>query len=120
MSGALSAAAPLLNSLTSAVPGLSQTQAVLGAGALLGLAKSKMPADQYSQVATALPGSDALVDEATKAGLPANPTGMSSLTGYLDKTGISPAQLSQMVPVISNALQKVNPTLAQAFVSAVS
>jgi Protein of unknown function VcgC/VcgE (DUF2780) len=53
---------------TRAVPGLSQSQAILGAGSLLGLAKAKMPADQFSQVAGAIPGSDALVGEAVKQG----------------------------------------------------
>src|SRR5262245_24608995 len=66
LSGALSAAGPLLGSLGTAVPGLSQAQAILGAGSLLGLAKAKMPADQFSQVAGAIPGADALIGEAVK------------------------------------------------------
>ena len=71
LSGALAAAGPLIESLTKSIPGLSQAQAILGAGSLFGLAKAKMPADQFSQISSAVPGTQALVDEATKAGLPA-------------------------------------------------
>src|SRR5262249_47178060 len=60
-SGALSAAGPLLKSVGSAVPGLSQAQSILGVGSLLGLAKTKMPASQFSSVAGAIPGADALI-----------------------------------------------------------
>src|SRR5882672_9216141 len=39
-------AAPLLGSVTQAVPGLSTSQAATGVGSLLGLAQAKLPADQ--------------------------------------------------------------------------
>src|SRR6476661_1226607 len=77
LSGALAPASQLISSLSSSIPGLSQAQAILGAGSVFGLAKAKMPADQFSQVAKAVPGTEALVEEATKAGLPA----ASELTG---------------------------------------
>src|SRR5262245_59217205 len=87
LSGAPAAAGPLISSLTSSIPGLSQAQAILGAGSMFGLAKAKMPADQFSQLSSAVPGTQALVDEATKAGLPAASalTGLSSLTPVLSK-----------------------------------
>ena len=117
--GALSAAGPLLGSLTSAVPGLSQAQAILGAGSLLGLAKAKMPGDQFSQIAGALPGADALIGEAVKQGLPSGLTGLSGLTGFLGKSGVSASQVSQMVPVLAGAVKgKVSPELATGFLSA--
>ena len=53
----LSAAEPLLNSISTAVPGLSQAQSILGAGSLLGLAKAKMPASEFDQLGAAVPGS---------------------------------------------------------------
>jgi hypothetical protein len=106
LSGALGPATQLISSLSSSIPGLSQAKAILGVGSMLGLAKAKMPADQYSQVASAVPGSEALVGEATKAGLPsANMlTGLSSLTPFLSKAGISPEMVSQLVPALGKAV----------------
>lgn len=122
LSGALSAAGPLISSLTSSIPGLSQAQAILGAGSLFGLAKAKMPADQFSQVATAVPGTQALVDEATKAGLPAASalTGPSSLTPVLSKAGITPQMVSALTPALGQAIAKTGgQPLADAFLAAV-
>ena len=116
----LTAAAPLLNSLMSAVPGLSQAQAILGAGGLLGTAKAKMPADQFSQLNSAVPGAEALIQEAVKAGLPSSIPGLSSLNSFFSKAGITPAQVSQMVPAIGNVIRgKGNAQLADAFQAAV-
>jgi hypothetical protein len=116
---ALSAAGPLLGSLSKAIPGLSQAHAILGAGSLLGLAKAKMPTDQFSQIAAAIPGAEALVGEAVKLGLPSGLTGLSGLTGFLGKGGVSASQVSQMVPVLTGAVTgKVSPELAAGFLSA--
>ena len=122
LSGALGAASGLIGSLTSSIPGLSQAQAILGAGSVLGLAKAKMPADQFSQVASAVPGTQALVDEAMKAGLPAATqlTGLSSLTPVLSKAGISPEMANQLVPALAQAIGKGgSQSLADAFLAAV-
>jgi hypothetical protein len=114
----LNAAAPLLSSLGSAVPGLSQSQAILGAGSLLGLAKAKMPASQYSQI-SAIPGADALVGEAVQQGLPTDVTGRAGLAGFLSQSGISPNQINQMVPVLTGAVKgKVSPEVAGGFLAA--
>lgn len=121
LSGALAPASQLIASLASSIPGLSQAKAVLGAGSLLGLAKAKMPGDQFSQVANAVPGSQALVDEAVKAGLPATDqlTGLSSLTPFLSKAGISPEMASQMVPALGKAVGAGGgQSLADAFLAA--
>ena len=116
---ALTAAGPLLDSLGSAVPGLSKAQAILGAGSLLGLAKAKMPADQFSQVAGAIPGADALVGEAVKQGLPSGLTGVAGLGSFLGKSGVSASQITQMVPVLTGAVKgKVGPEAAASFLSA--
>jgi hypothetical protein len=122
LSGALSAAGPLLGSLTKSIPGLSQAQAILGSGSLFGLAKAKMPADQFSQLATAVPGTQALVDEATKAGLPASNmlTGLSSLTPLLSKAGISPETVNQLIPALGSAISSSGgQQLANSFLAAV-
>src|SRR6516225_3931364 len=72
-------AAPLLNSVTAAVPKLSQSQAILGVGSILGLARIKMPVDQFSTVSGAIPGADALASEAVAKGLPNTVTGMADV-----------------------------------------
>jgi len=122
LSGALGAASPLIGSLTSSIPGLSQAQAILGAGSLFGLAKAKMPADQFSQLSSAVPGTQALVDEATKAGLPpANMlTGLSNVTPLLSKAGISPEMVNQLVPALAKAVSSSGgQQLADTFLAAV-
>ena len=117
--GSLSSAAPLLDSLGKAVPGLSQAQSILGAGSMLGLAKNKMPADKFSKVSDALPGSNALIDEASKQGMPKELNSMSDLTNFLGKSGVSSSQVSQIAPVLTNAVSgKVSPDVASAFASA--
>ena len=119
LSGAMSAAGPLLSSISSAVPGLSQAQAILGVGSLLGLAKAKMPGDQFSQITGALPGADALLGEAVKQGLPGALGSLADVSSFLGKSGVSASQVAQMVPVLGNALSgKVSPSLATSFLSA--
>jgi len=116
---AVNAAAPLLNATAAAIPGLSQAQQVLGLGSLFGLAKQKMPADQYAQVTSAVPGADALAAEATKQGLPSNLGGLSDVTSFLSKSGLSVDQVSKMIPVIGNSMAgRVPPETATSFFNA--
>jgi len=118
---ALADAAPLLNSVTAAAPGLSQSQAILAAGSIFGLARAKMPAEQFSAVAGAVPGADALASEAVTKGLPGTVTGMADVTKFLKKSGISSAQIGQLIPVIGNEVKsKVSPEVARAFMAAIA
>ena len=120
--GALAPASELVSSLMSSVPGLSQAQAILGAGSLFGLAKAKMPSDQFSQLASAVPGTQALVDEVTKAGLPAADqlTGLASLTPLLSKAGINSSTTSQLVSALGKAVTGAGgQPLGDAFLAAV-
>ena len=122
LSGALGPASALIDGLTKSIPGLSQAQAILGAGSVFGLAKAKMPGDQFSQLASAVPGTQALVDEATKAGLPAAEqlTGLASLTPLLSKAGINSSMISQLVPALGKAVSSGGGQgLADAFLAAV-
>jgi hypothetical protein len=120
--GALGPASQLISSLMGSVPGLSQAQAILGAGSLLGLAKARMPGDQFSQLASAVPGAQALVEEATKAGLPPAEqlTGLASLTPILSKAGISSDTTSQLVSALGQAVSGAGgQSLGDAFLAAV-
>ena len=117
-----SASSSVISSLTSAVPGMSSSQAALGAGSLLGLAQAKMPTDQFSQVANAVPGTSSLIGTAQKAGLPAasSLTSLSSITPLLSKAGISPTMVSQLTPALGSIIgAKGGPDLASSFLSAV-
>ena len=117
----MESAAPLLNSVTSAVPGLSSAQAATGVGSLLGLAQSKMPVDQFAQISKSVPGTNELINGAITAGLPTSGLNdLSSLTGVFDKAGISPTQVSQMIPVVGNSISSsAGPSVGQSFLSAV-
>jgi len=122
LSGALAPASGLISSLVGSIPGLSQAQAILGAGSLFGLAKAKMPGDQFSQLSKAVPGAEALVGEATKAGLPAASqlTGLSSLTPLLSKAGISSDVTNQLVSSLGKTVSGAGgQSLGDAFLAAV-
>jgi hypothetical protein len=114
-------AAPLLNSVTAAVPKLSQSQAILGVGSILGLARIKMPVDQFSTVSGAIPGADALASEAVAKGLPNTVTGMADVTKFLKKSGISTDQISKLITTVGNEVKaKVDPKTATAFMAAIA
>lgn len=115
-------ASSVISSLTSAVPGLSSSQATVGAGSLLGLAQGKMPADQFTQVANAVPGTSSLISAAQKAGLPgaSQLTSLNSIMPLMSKVGISPSTLGQLTPALGSIIgAKGGPDLASSFLSAV-
>ena len=94
---------PLTNSLMSAVPGLNQLQAVGGAGALMGLAKGKLPAIDFSKLTNLVPNIDKMIEQATKAGgLPATLTNLSSLSSTFNKLGLSTDQSAKLVPATTD------------------
>lgn len=101
---AVSAAQPLINSVMGAIPGLSQAQAILGAGSMLGLAKAKMPAGDWSQLAGAVPGADALVGQAVSQGAPSAPSDVGAVGRFLASKGLPPNSASQLVPVLNQSI----------------
>jgi hypothetical protein len=115
------AAAPMLGSVTQAVPGLSSQQAATGVGSLLGLAQAKLPADQFAKISSALPGTNELIQGAQKAGLPTSGlTSLSSLNSTFSKAGISPTQVTQITSALGNQISNsAGPQVAQSFYSAV-
>ena len=75
-----------------------------------------MPSDHYALVAAAIPGSDALAVEASNKGLPNNLNGMSDVTKFTGKSGVTPDHLSKMMPVLGDQLAgRVTPTTANYF-----
>jgi hypothetical protein len=108
----LTAAAPVLNEVSREVPGISQRQNVLATGSLLGLAKTKMPADQFAEVARAIPGAESIIVEATRQGLPRSAlTSLTSVVEYLGTQGVNQDQVTKrIIPVLDKSVKgKVTP-----------
>ena len=79
-----------------------------------------MPPTRYPYVATAIPGSDALIVEATRLGVPSSAySGRAGVTQFLGTQGISPDQVNKMIPVLNNAVKgKVSPSVEKNFMNA--
>ena len=98
-------------------------QAVGGAGALFGLAKTQLPAAQFAKIAKAVPGMNGLIAAAPKptkskssttdmlgsvaGALPAQMGGMAGqasqlagMAGAFKKLGLSPDMVAQFVPIM--------------------
>jgi hypothetical protein len=91
---------------------ITQSQAVGGAGALFGLAKSKLKAEDFSKVAAVVPGMDDLLGAAPKpasdspisslsAALPSGAGSLASLASSFQSLGLSPEMASKFVPVLT-------------------
>ncbi len=86
-------ASPELVGALSKEMGATPEQAAGAAGTLLGVAKSRLKADEFSQIAKAVPGTDSLLNAAPTSAL--SPTGgaATGLTGAaasFSKLGLSP------------------------------
>jgi hypothetical protein len=105
---AQAAAAPTLTVENSANPdlvgslvsklGVTPKQAEGGAGALLGLAKGKLKADDFAKVATAIPGTDKLIASAPVADAPKGGGALGAAAGAVGGKAAGPAGLA---PVFS-------------------
>jgi hypothetical protein len=111
-------ASPELVGTLSKEMGATPEQSAGAAGALFGLAKSRLGADQFSQIASAVPGMDALLGAApAPAGALGGATGAlsglggsaSSLAGAANaftKLGLKPDMVSKAVPVLTSFVTK--------------
>jgi hypothetical protein len=115
---AVKASPELVEALSKEIGGTPE-QAAGAAGALFSVAKSRLKADEFSQVASAVPGMDALLKAAPSLGggaagaLPqaAGTTGssLSSLTGAasaFSKLGLKPDLVAKAVPVLTSFVTK--------------
>ena len=98
----------LIGSMTKEL-GVTPKQAVGGTGAILGLAKAKLKADEFGQVSSAIPGSDALMKAAPAAGPLAGSMGsvggLASLASGFKSLGMSPDTAAKMVPVMTKFME---------------
>ena len=94
---------------------ITPEQASGGAGALFGLAKSRLSTGDFSKVAASVPGIDSLIKSAPAASktspasalggvessLPGGLGGLASVAGPFKKLGLSPAMAAKFVPVLT-------------------
>ena len=107
----------LVGQLTKALS-ISPAQATGGAGALFGLAKSRLSPVDFSKVATAVPGMDGLLKAAPSVSkspasglsglagsLPGGLGGLASVAGSFKKLGLSPEMAAKFVPLLTQFVQ---------------
>jgi len=98
--------------------GLSITphQATGGAGALFGLAKSRLNPADFSKIAAVVPGMGSFLKAAPSSSggsglsgltssLPGNMGGLASAGTAFQKLGLSPGMVEKFVPILTNFLQ---------------
>ncbi len=114
-----SASPELVGSLVSKL-GVTPKQAEGGAGALLGLAKGKLKADDFAKVATAVPGTDKLIASAPAADAPkgggalgaaagamgTQAAGLAGLAPVFGKLGLKSDMVAKFAPVVVDYAQK--------------
>ena len=113
---AKTASPELIGQLTKALS-ITPAQASGGAGALFGLAKSRLGPTDFSKVAASVPGIESLIKSAPPASaalpslsgvqpsLPGGLGGLASVAGSFKKLGLSPAMAAKFVPVLTGFVQ---------------
>lgn len=104
-------ASPELVNLLAKEIGGSPDQAAGAAGALFGLAKSRLQPDQFAQVSKAVPGMDMLLKAAPALGAVGGGTGaalagLASMSGAFQKLGLSPSLVTKAIPVLTSFVTK--------------
>jgi hypothetical protein len=112
-------ASPELVGALSTELGSTQEQAAGAAGALFGVAKSRLNANDFSQVANAVPGMDMLLKAAPQPTGPVGTSGLSSLSNMagaagglaaaasaFSKLGLSPELVAKAIPILTQFVSK--------------
>lgn len=105
----------LIGSLTKGLS-VTPTQAKGGAGALFGLAKSRLSADEFGKVSSAVPGMSSLLKAAPVSGqsselsalegsMPGNLGTLASVASAFHKLGMSPEMAGKFVPVMTKYVE---------------
>ena len=116
VSAAVKASPDLVAALSKEI-GSTPEQAAGAAGALFGLAKSRLNADQFSQVSNAVPGMDSLLSLAPATGGGVGTAGaLSQVTGAagglasaataFSKLGLKPEMVSKAIPILTSFVTK--------------
>lgn len=109
-------ASPELVGALSRELGATPEQAAGAAGALFGVAKSRLKADEFSQVSKAVPGMDALLKAAPAAAAVGTSGalsqaagaagGMAAAASAFSKLGLKPDMVAKAVPVLTSFVNK--------------
>jgi hypothetical protein len=102
----LHSSAPVVNEVQGAVPGLTATQLAQGMGGVLYYAQRSMQPGDFRKVKNSFPGSDAMIREGTKLGMPSEMYGLTSLSGSLKNIGISRDQFNQLIPAMTEVVNE--------------
>lgn len=112
----LHTSAAVVTEVQSAVPGLTPTQLAQGMGGVLYYAQRSMQPGDFTKVKDAFPGSDAMINQGTRLGMPSEMYGLTSLSGSLKNIGISRDQLNQMIPAMTEVVnEKAGSQVAEKF-----
>jgi hypothetical protein len=95
---------------------ISPQQATGGAGALFGLAKSRLNPADFGKIASVVPGMGSFLKAAPSTGggselsglagsLPGNLGGLASAATAFQKLGLSPDMVGKFVPILTNFVQ---------------
>ena len=116
MSAAAKASTDLVGALSKEM-GSSPEQAAGAAGALFGVAKTKLKPEEFAQVSKAVPGMDLLLKAAPAMGGGGGATGavvsqmagggnLAAVAGAFNKLGLSPDMVSKAIPVLTQFVTK--------------
>jgi hypothetical protein len=118
-SAAVKASPELVGTLSKEIGGTPE-QAAGAAGALFGLAKSRLKAEEFSQISKAVPGMGALLAAAPAmgaasgalgavsqvAGTSGSASGLTAAASAFSKLGLGPDAVSKAVPVLTSFVTK--------------
>jgi hypothetical protein len=107
-------ASPALVGELSKEIGSTPEQAAGAAGALFGVAKSRLKPDEFSQVSSAVPGMDSLLKAAPAMGggvgalssMAGSAAGLASAASAFSKLGLKPDMVAKAVPVLTSFVTK--------------
>jgi hypothetical protein len=113
MTDAAKASPELVGALSKEI-GSSPEQAAGAAGALFGLAKTRLKPEEFAQVSTAVPGMDALLKAAPAATgatgalsqMAGSAGGLMTAANAFSKLGLKPDMVSKAVPVLTSFVTK--------------
>ena len=102
----LHSSAPVVNEVQGAVPGLTATQLAQGMGGVLYYAQRSMQPADFRKVKNSFPGSEAMINEGTRLGMPSEMYGLTSLSGSLKNIGISRDQFNLLIPAMTEVVSE--------------
>jgi Protein of unknown function VcgC/VcgE (DUF2780) len=116
---AVKASPDLVNALSKEMESTPE-QAASAAGALFGLAKARLKADEFSQISKAVPGMDSLLKAAPAASaavgtsgalgalskIAGSAGGLAAAAGAFSKLGLKPELVAKAIPVLTSFVSK--------------